>query len=114
MTPEHAEQIQALFHAACEATAEERGELLARADPEVRREVESLLAARHGGEFLERPAIQNTPYLLEDLTATQLPNDVQLGPYHIEGKIGEGGMGEVFRAVDTRLGRPVAIKITQE
>ena len=37
--------------------------------------------------------------------------DRQLGPYKIEAPIGAGGMGEVFRATDTRLHRTVAIKI---
>ncbi|MBV9744151.1 MAG: serine/threonine protein kinase [Acidobacteriia bacterium] len=36
----------------------------------------------------------------------------KLGPYEIVALIGKGGMGEVYRGIDTRLGRPVAIKIS--
>jgi serine/threonine protein kinase len=40
-----------------------------------------------------------------------IPSGARLGPYEIPGQIGAGGMGEVYRAKDTRLERMVAVKV---
>jgi len=114
MSAERFRKIADLYHAAREGTVGERAAMLAQADPALRREVESLLAQPDSGELPDRPVIENLPELLEDATVTGLAWGACLGPYRLESKIGVGGMGEVLRAVDTRLGRAVAIKTTQD
>jgi len=59
MTPERFQQIEELYHAARMRTGEERAALLAQADPELRREVESLLAQPDSAKFLDRVVSKN-------------------------------------------------------
>src|ERR1051326_7741165 len=114
MSPQRFQQLESLYHAAREGTAEERAALLAQADPQMRPQIEPLLAHHSGSELLEQPAMENAAELLETSSFVSLAPGACLGPYRIEGKLGKGVMGEVFRAVDTRLGRAVAIKTTRE
>src|SRR5271155_295520 len=95
------EQIEKLYDAVAGCTSEERSAMLDQADPEVRREVELMLAQE--GSALDRPAWDRAASLLE--TETGVIEGRQLGPYRIEQLIGAGGMGRGFRAKETRLGR---------
>jgi serine/threonine protein kinase len=110
MTPERWRQIEELYHAAQERAPADRAAVLAQADPELRREVEALLAQDASGKILDRAAKD----LLIDSRLPMVAAGSQLGPYQIEALLGAGGMGEVYRAVDTRLNRKVAIKISTE
>lgn len=105
MTPQRWQQIEELYHA-----AREGGEgTLAGSDPEIRAEVEKLLAqdSESGNKLLDQHALD----LIDGLADAEVTPGSRLGPYIIEAPLGQGGMGQVFRARDTRLGRTVAIKI---
>ena len=107
MTPERWRLIEELYQAAQQRGPAERAALLDSSDPEVRSQVERMLAQASDGKILDFTAER----LLEASTEAMVTVGSQLGPYKIEAAIGAGGMGTVYRAQDTRLRRDVAIKI---
>jgi serine/threonine protein kinase/WD40 repeat protein len=109
MTPERWKQIEDLYHSAVDSGEEARAALFAQASPDVRNTVIEMLAQQSADNILDRPAWEGTAEM--ELAAPRLTPDTQLGPYRIEGILGEGGMGAVYRAFDSRLSRKVAIKI---
>ena len=106
-TPDRWRQVTEIFHAARARDASAREAFLRDAckeDAALRDEVDALIAANDGaGSFGNNPLFPDS--------APRLSPGVTFGTYLIEELIGAGGMGEVYRARDSKLNRAVALKI---
>jgi eukaryotic-like serine/threonine-protein kinase len=112
MTPERWQQLKQIFQSALERKPAERSAFLNQAcagDSALRSEVESLISSHdQAGDSIEAMAAEAATEMLENGRAIV---GKQIGRYQVLSFIGRGGMGEVFLAQDTNLGRKVALKL---
>src|SRR5262245_27489878 len=107
MAAERRQRVSVIVRAALARPKHERAALvdtLCDGDEDVRREVEALLEASGAG-FHERQRVDTNV----GRRASWIGREI--GPYIVTGAVGAGGMGEVYRAHDSKLGRDVAVKV---
>ena len=113
MTPERWKQTEELYHAARNRPPCDRAAFLAEACPDdeaLRLDIESLLNEPMSANGLLDKHARMAAQVASEITPGAMSGQT-LGVYNLQALLGAGGMGEVYRARDTKLGRDVAIKI---
>jgi len=114
MTPAQLRTIEEIFHAALDQQPEQLSAFLdvaCEGDEALRHKVETLMTARgQAADFIETSAVGLATKVIQNRQADSLLGQT-IGHYKISGRIGSGGMGEVYLATDVMAGRKAAVKL---